>query len=70
MAPRMRSQAVSEMTGPTSALERTWGDYYVYGDAAMHTDAIYLIDREGRQRALLRSDFDPAELTAALRSLL
>jgi protein SCO1/2 len=58
------------LTGPTPALERTWGDYFVHGDAAMHTDAIYLIDREGRQRALLRSDFDPGELTAALRSLL
>jgi cytochrome oxidase Cu insertion factor (SCO1/SenC/PrrC family) len=58
------------LTGPTPALERAWADYFVYADAAMHTDAIYLIDREGRQRALLRSDFDPAELTAALRSLL
>jgi protein SCO1/2 len=58
------------LTGPLPALERVWVEYFVHADAAMHTDAIYLIDKEGRQRTLLRSDFDPAELTAALRALL
>jgi protein SCO1 len=58
------------LTGPAPALEQVWADYFVHADAALHTDAIYLIDKEGRQRALLRSDFEPAELTAALKALL
>lgn len=58
------------LTGPADGLERVWADYYVAGDAQLHTDAIYLIDKDGRQRALLHSDFDPAELTAALKALL
>lgn len=37
---------------------------------ALHTDAVYLIDRQGRERSLLRSDFDPAPLAASLRTLL
>jgi protein SCO1/2 len=35
-----------------------------------HTDVLYLIDRQGRQRVLLRPDFAPADLTDNLRSLL
>lgn len=58
------------LVGPKPALERVWADYFVAADAELHTDALYLIDKHGRQRALLRSDFDPAELTAALRALL
>lgn len=34
-----------------------------------HTDALIVIDREGRQRAFLRSDFDPAALAADLETL-
>jgi protein SCO1 len=37
---------------------------------AVHTDAIYLIDRQGRERSLLRSDFDPDALAASLKRLL
>ncbi|HEY3078455.1 MAG TPA: SCO family protein [Chloroflexota bacterium] len=57
------------LNGPRDELARVWGAYHVYADPAMHTDAVYLIDRSGRQRALLRSDFDPGELAAALRAL-
>jgi len=38
--------------------------------AAVHTDAVYVIDRQGRERTFLRSDFDPAALTTTLRTLL
>lgn len=34
-----------------------------------HTDALYLIDRDGKQRALLRSDVSVADLAADLRAL-
>jgi protein SCO1/2 len=34
-----------------------------------HTDAIYLIDKDGKQRALLHSDADPADLAANLKAL-
>ena len=37
---------------------------------AVHTDAIYLIDRHSRERSLLRSDFDPDALAASLKRLL
>lgn len=36
----------------------------------VHTDAIYLIDKRGELRFLLRSDFEPAALAATLRGLL
>jgi protein SCO1/2 len=58
------------LTGPPDELARVWGAYYVHADPATHTDAIYLIDAAGRQRSLLRSDFDPSELASALRALL
>ncbi|HEV8638803.1 MAG TPA: SCO family protein [Chloroflexota bacterium] len=57
------------LTGPGDRLRRVWDAYYVDAEPEAHTDAVYLIDRRGRQRALLRSDFDPSELAAALRAL-
>jgi protein SCO1/2 len=57
------------LTGPRDELARVWGAYHVYADPAAHTDAVYLLDRWGRQRSLLRSDFDPGELAGALRVL-
>jgi protein SCO1/2 len=38
-------------------------------DALGHTEAVYVIDTKGRERTLLRGDFNPAELAAALRGL-
>jgi protein SCO1/2 len=72
------------LTGSAEQLAPVWAAYGVArlprpGSAAAgasavdtlgHTDALYLIDRDGRQRSLLRSDFDPDELARALRTLL
>jgi hypothetical protein len=38
--------------------------------AAVHTDAVYVLDKQGRQRTFLRSDFEPAALTSTLRQLI
>jgi protein SCO1/2 len=38
--------------------------------AAVHTDAVYVLDKQGRQRTFLRSDFEPAALTRTLRQLI
>lgn len=35
-----------------------------------HTGALYVLDAQGRERTLLRGDFDPAELAVSLRKLL
>ncbi len=60
-------------TGPAQSLPAVWQAYYLYVDTSVkedaHTDAIYLIDKQGRERSLLHSDFDPDELAAALRTL-
>lgn len=41
-----------------------------HGQATIrHTDAIYLIDPQGKQRVFLRSSADPADLASDLRSL-
>ncbi len=37
---------------------------------AVHTDALFVIDRQGRERTLLHSDFDPPALASTLRTLL
>ena len=62
------------LTGPAKELPTVWQSYYLYvGSLAKddaHTDAIYLIDKAGRERTLLHSDFDPDEMASALRTLL
>ena len=37
---------------------------------AVHTDALFVVDRQGRERTLLRSDFEPDALVATLKQLL
>jgi protein SCO1/2 len=37
---------------------------------AVHTDALFVVDRQGRERSLLRSDFEPDALVATLKRLL
>ncbi len=37
---------------------------------AFHTDALFVVDRQGRERSLLRSDFEPDALAATLKRLL
>jgi protein SCO1 len=62
------------LNGPAEALPAVWQSYYLYVEPTMkdepHTDALFLLDKIGRQRSLLRSDFDPDELAAALRILI
>jgi protein SCO1/2 len=64
------------LTGPREALPLVWRSYHLFvnteGSEGLeaHTDALFLLDRAGRERALLRSDFDPSELAAGLRALL
>jgi protein SCO1/2 len=64
------------LTGPAEALAPVWERYHLFVNSdrtqglEAHTDALFLLDRGGRERALLRSDFDPAELAGGLRALL
>jgi protein SCO1/2 len=64
------------LTGPSESLPEVWRSYHLSVDERGvkglddHTDAIFVLDRHGRERALLRSDFDPSELAAGLRALL
>jgi protein SCO1/2 len=62
------------LTGPAEALPAVWKSYYLYVGQDpredLHTDALFLVDKAGRERSLLHSDFDPDELAGALRSLL
>jgi protein SCO1/2 len=62
------------LTGPPDALPAVWKSYFLYVASDpredRHTDALFLIDKAGRERSLLHSDFDPDELAVALRSLL
>jgi protein SCO1/2 len=64
------------LTGPAEALPAVWDSYHLFVNSERsagleaHTDALFVIDRDGRERALLRSDFDPSELASGLRALL
>lgn len=63
------------LTGGRDQLGPVWAAYGVGvlpgpGGTISHTDALLVIDRQGRQRALMRSDLAPADLTANLRALL
>ena len=61
------------LVGDRAALAPVWSRYGLFvepqGQIVAHTDAIYVIDRQGRQRALLRSDFDVQLLARDLRTL-
>ncbi|TAK23345.1 MAG: SCO family protein [Chloroflexota bacterium] len=69
------SDRMRYLVGTYDELAPVWQAYHIYaGDRRdgleAHTDAIYVLDRDGGQRAFLRSDFDPDELASALRKLL
>jgi protein SCO1/2 len=70
------SERMLYLTGPAEALRPVWESYHLFVNTARtpgleaHTDALFVLDRAGRERALLRSDFDPSELASGLRALL
>ncbi len=70
------------LTGKQAELEPVWKDYHMgvikmppekgaggYYEVA-HQDALYVIDKAGRERALMRQDFAPADLARNLQALL
>ena len=62
------------LIGPGGSLRGVWSAYgiRVVPDPSTpgHSDAIYLIDRKGRERALVHSDIGATDLVADLRLLL
>jgi len=70
------------LTGDAAALKPVWRAYAIgvskeepaRGNRAVyevgHSDALYLIDRAGRERVLMSSDFVPADLARNLNTLL
>jgi len=64
------------LIGPRAQLAAVWSAYGVgafdagTGGAVQHNDAIYLIDRDGRERALVHSDVALEDLVNDLRALL
>jgi protein SCO1/2 len=65
------------LRGAEAELRPVWQSYGVGTAGAglgpaqvLHTDALFVIDAAGRQRRLLRSDFDPSRLAADLRALM
>ena len=62
------------LIGPVSSLRAVWSSYgiRVVADPSNpgHSDAIYLIDRKGRERAVVHSDIGATDLIADLRLLL
>lgn len=63
------------LIGDGPSLATVWQRYGIAAipeeeDLVGHTDAIFLIDRQGRERALLRTDFDIDLLVRDLRTLI
>jgi protein SCO1/2 len=73
------------LTSDRPTLERVWAAYYVgvtqgktvaggdgtiAGYEVLHSDSLFLIDRQGRERRLLHADIDPAVLRADVEGLL
>ena len=62
------------LTGTFNALSPIWSNYNVYADTSdqsvNHSFALYVIDKQGRERIFLDDGFTPAELTADLKILL
>jgi protein SCO1/2 len=76
---RLPDDAWHYLIGSEAELEPVWAQYGIASlrapagtlpAAVGHTEALYLIDPQGRERTLLRGDFDPAQLARALRTLL
>jgi protein SCO1/2 len=65
------------LNGPREQLERVWADYYVASqvnaddpEEIAHSTRVILIDKAGKQRVNLNSDFAPGDLAYDIRALL
>jgi len=66
------------LLGTESELSPVWSSYSVYaaptptstGGSVAHTTAVYIIDKQGRERVFFGSDFTSAQLTKDLQILL
>jgi len=66
------------LLGTESELSPVWSSYSVYaaptptstGGSVAHTTAVYVIDKQGRERVFFGSDFSSAQLTKDLQILL
>lgn len=76
---RLPDEVWHYLVGSEAELEPVWAQYGIASvrsptgalpAAVGHTEALYLIDPAGRERTLLRGDFDPVQLAQALRKLL
>lgn len=75
----MPSEQWHYLIGTEGELAPVWASYFIAatpgGGAASpaqvgHTEAVYVIDQDGKERTLLRGDFDPERLAAGVRQLL
>jgi protein SCO1/2 len=61
------------LIGDRGALAPVWAGYAIgvgaAGAANSHTEAIWIHDKQGMRRVLLRGDFDPADLVEHVRRL-
>lgn len=69
------SGSLRYLVGDAASLAAVWQRYGIASlpqedDLVGHTDATFLIDRQGRERALLRSDLDVEILVRDLRALI
>jgi len=63
------------LVGTQAQLSPVWTAYAIGAQqetttVSMHTTALYVIDKQGRERTLLDQTFTPAQLTGILRALL
>lgn len=63
------------LIGTHDELSPVWNSYSIYAQSAdpnkvTHTDALYLIDKQGRERIFFADDFTNAQLTNDLKILL
>jgi protein SCO1/2 len=63
------------LTGTQAQLSPVWSAYAVGAQAqtatsSMHTAALYVLDKQGREQVILDQDFTDTQLTVDLKQLL
>jgi protein SCO1/2 len=65
------------LNGPREQLQRVWADYYVASEVnadslsgIAHSTRVIVIDKAGKERVNLDSDFDPGDLASDVRALI